>query len=328
MDILITDFLSKINFGEVQSFKNMQVIPLLTEGEEGLVYLTLKEALEKRLLVITEVSAQASVPELKVINNTDVSVLLLDGEELAGAKQNRVLNTSILVKEKSELVIPVSCTEQGRWSYQTDEFSNSENILSYKIRGKKAASVSDSLRESGNYTSDQGAIWENIEEMSESAGVHSPTGAMKDVFEGKKDDLNEYIQAFPYLAHQKGILVLVNGEIAGLDILSRESAFQMIFPKLVKSYALDAILEKEKKKESSQKPLEEAKSFLEAIKDCEEKKYPSAGQGLDYRFEGKDQVGSALVYSDKVIHMAFFKMSKEERVGRMSGYKRRRGYRI
>ena len=232
------------------------------------------------------------------------------------------------VKEKSELIIPVSCTEQGRWSYQTDEFSNSENILSYKIRGKKAASVSDSLREGGNYTSDQGAIWENIEEMSESAGVHSPTGAMKDVFEGKKDDLNEYIQAFPYLAHQKGILVLVNGEIAGLDILSRESAFQMIFPKLVKSYALDAILEKEKKKESSQKPLEEAKSFLEAIKDCEEKKYPSAGQGLDYRFEGKDKVGSALVYRQRIVHTAFFKISKEERVGRMSGYKRRRGYRV
>ena len=328
MDILFTDFLSKINFGEVQCFKNLQIIPLFTEGEEGPVYLTLKEALEKRLLVVTEVSAQASVPELKVINNADLPVLLLDGEELAGAKQNRVLNTTILVKEKSELIIPVSCTEQGRWSYRTDEFFNSENLLSPKIRANKAASVSDSLREGRRFASNQSAIWNDIEEMSFNAGVHSATGAMKDVFEGKKDDLNEYIQAFPYLVHQKGILVLVNGEIAGLDILSRESAFQMIFPKLVKSYALDAILEKEKKKESSQKPLEEAKSFLEAIKDCEEKKYPSAGQGLDYRFEGKDQVGSVLVYSDKVIHMAFFKMSKEERAGRMSGYKRRRGYRI
>ena len=101
MDILITDFLSKINLGEVQGFKNLQIIPLFTEGEESPVYLTLKEALEKRLLVVTEVSAQASVPELKVINNADLPVLLLDGEELAGAKQNRVLNSTILVKEKS-----------------------------------------------------------------------------------------------------------------------------------------------------------------------------------------------------------------------------------
>jgi len=41
------------------------------------------------------------------------------------------------VKKKSGLVIPVSCTEQGRWSYQIDEFFNLENILSYKMRGKK-----------------------------------------------------------------------------------------------------------------------------------------------------------------------------------------------
>ena len=327
MDTFFTDFVSGIDFGEVQSFKNLQIIPLFTAGEEGPVYLTLKEALEKRLLVITEVSAQASVPELKVINNADVSVLLLDGEEVAGAKQNRVLNTSILVKEKSELIIPVSCTEQGRWSYQTDEFSNSENILSYKIRGKKAASVSDSLREGGNYQSDQGAIWENIEEMSESAGVHSPTGAMKDVFEEKKADLDDYMKAFQCLPHQKGVFVLVGGEVAGWDMLSRETAFEIIFPKLVKSYAMDALLEKNKKKEDVAW-RETAGKFMEEIKECQEKKYASLGQGWDYRFEGKDKVGSALVFDDTIIHMAFFKMSKEERAGRMSGYKRRRGYRI
>ena len=164
--------------------------------------------------------------------------------------------------------------------------------------------------------------------MSISAGVHSSTGAMKDVFEGKKDDLEEYIKAFQYLPHQKGVFVFVGGEVAGWDVLSRESAFEVIFPKLVKSYAIDAVLEKGKKKGSSKKPMEEAKRFLQEIKDCKEEKYPSSGQGWDYRFEGKDKVGSALVYRKRIIHMAFFKISNEERVGRMSGYKRRRGYRI
>ena len=107
--------------------------------------------------------------------------------------------------------------------------------------------MSDSLREGRNYHSDQGAIWEDIQEMSADAGVHSSTGAMKDVFEGKKDDLKEYIQAFSCLPHQKGILVLVGGEIAGLDILSRESAFQIIFPKLVKSYCSGCNIGKRKK---------------------------------------------------------------------------------
>ena len=35
MDILITDFISGIDFGEVQNFKNLQIIPFFTEGEEG-----------------------------------------------------------------------------------------------------------------------------------------------------------------------------------------------------------------------------------------------------------------------------------------------------
>ena len=107
-------------------------------------------------------------------------LLLLDGEELAGAKQNRVLNTTILVKEKSELVIPVSCTEQGRWSYQSAEFYNSENFLPLKIRSNKAAFMSKSLKESGNYHSDQGAIWDDIAEFSLKSGVDSATGAMGD----------------------------------------------------------------------------------------------------------------------------------------------------
>ncbi|MBA7538781.1 hypothetical protein ES705_31058 [subsurface metagenome] len=124
------------------------------------------------------------------------------------------------------------------------------------------------------------------------------------------------------------MFVFVGGEVAGWDMLPRGSAFKVIFSKLVKSYALDALLEKRKEKISSKKPIEEAKRFLQEIKDCKENKYPSTGQGWDYRFEGKDKVGSALVYRQKIIHMAFFKISKEERVGRMSGYKRRRGYRI
>ena len=209
-------------------------------------------------------------------------------------------------KKKSELIIPISCIEQGRWSYQTDEFFNSKNILSYKIRGKKAAFASDSLKQSGNYNSDQGTFWDEIQELSVSAGIHSSTGAIKDVFEGKKDDLKEYIKAFQCLPHQKGIFVFVGGEVAGWDMLSRESAFEVIFPKLVKSYAMDAVLEKVKKKGICKKPMEKAKRFLQEINDCKEKKYSSSGQGWDYRFEGKDKVGSALVYNKSIIHMAFF----------------------
>ena len=97
MKIEISSFIAQIRLGEVQSFRNMQVVPLFSDQEEDLVYWTLKEALDKGLLLIKEVSSGGSVPELKVINEGDIPVLLLDGEEVAGAKQNRIINSTILV---------------------------------------------------------------------------------------------------------------------------------------------------------------------------------------------------------------------------------------
>ncbi len=97
------------------------------------------------LLSVAEVNEEGSVPELKVTNAADMSVLLLDGEELMGAKQNRVLNTSILLVVKSETIIPVSCTEHGRWSYSSPAFSDSGVVMSPSLRMRKVSSVSTSL---------------------------------------------------------------------------------------------------------------------------------------------------------------------------------------
>ena len=348
MNQIVSDYLSKLEFGEVHPvrngtcnpaadqgtiisngvkvFNNMAVIPLFTPINGSPNYLTLKEALEKRILTITEVSQGGSVPELKVVNKAEIPVLLLDGEELAGAKQNRVLNTTILLKENSETVIPVSCTEQGRWAYASREFSESGHVMARTMRSKKASSVSRSLRESRVYNADQGAVWEGIANFSMAADVHSPTGAMREVFESRENDLRGYLDAFQYVPHQRGIFVMVNGIAVGFDILSLSSAYEVMHPKLVKSYALDALLQKKENADGAS--IDKTKSFLKEATQCEEKRYESIGHGWDHRFEGKTIVGSSLVYQEKVIHMAFFKIDEEERVGTISSSSRRRRFRI
>jgi hypothetical protein len=348
MDLIISDYLSKLEFGEVHPvrngtckpaadqrsiisngvkiFNNMGVLPLFTSINETPQYLTLKEALEKRLLTITEVSQSGSVPELKVVNIAEIPVLLLDGEELAGAKQNRVLNTTILLKENSETIIPVSCTEQGRWAYASREFEESGNIMNRSVRSRKVSSVSRSLEDSRAYCADQGAVWEGIADFSVAANIHSPTSAMRDVFESREDDLKGYLDAFQYAPNQRGILVIVNGEVAGLDILSLSSAYEMIHPKLIKSYAMDALLQKAK--DNAQPSIDKAKSFIKEATECGEKRYESIGHGWDHRFEGKAIVGSSLVYQEKMIHMAFFKIDEADRIESMSGPSRRRRFRM
>jgi ARG and Rhodanese-Phosphatase-superfamily-associated Protein domain len=182
----------------------------------------LGEAMGKGFLTVTEVSQSGTVPELKMVNKGDLPVLLLDGEELAGAKQNRVLNTTILLMEKSETIIPVSCTEHGRWSYATSAFEESGNSMSQNIRAKKASSVHQTLKEGFGYHGNQGEVWDGIQHLSVEAKAHSQTGAMKDVYENKKRDLEGYMKAFQYVPRQKGILVMINGRVMGLDILSQE----------------------------------------------------------------------------------------------------------
>ena len=81
------------------------------------------------MLEITEVDTDGSVPELRVGNKYAGMVLIMDGEELVGVKQNRIVNTTIVLPPKSTTVIPVSCAEQGRWSYDTKHFRSEKRVM-------------------------------------------------------------------------------------------------------------------------------------------------------------------------------------------------------
>ena len=104
----------EIRVGQGIRHEALSVFPLLTDTDSSLEYLLSDEALGNDLIAVTEVSEAGSVPDLLVENKGDTRVLFLEGEELVGAKQNRMLNTTILVAARSKTRIPVSCVEQGR----------------------------------------------------------------------------------------------------------------------------------------------------------------------------------------------------------------------
>ena len=115
----------------------------------------------------------------------------------------------------------------------------------------------------------------------------------------------------------------MNGQPAGLDVLSLGAAYATLHLKLVKSYALDAILQS---KSEGQKPSRElAAEFLKQAALAEGKQYDSVGHGSDYRYKGADVVGSALVWKQTVVHLAFFAAVKNE--GSMASSRRRQGFR-
>jgi hypothetical protein len=306
MDKLIVRYLSKIEHGELQEFNNMAVLPLFTSVNHGPEYLPMGKAMEKGFLTITEINDKGRVPELRVANKAEIRILLLQGEELAGAKQNRVLNTTILLRKNSDTVIPVSCVEQGRWAYASKTFKESGNILPPALRRMNISSVTESLQQTQTYRGNQGAIWNGIQHLSATANVQSQTGAMRDVFENREADLDGYLKAFKHVPHQKGILVMVNGMVMGFEIVSIAAAYETLHQKLIRSYAMSALFNRVPKYDGSS--IEKAKSFIREAMLCSEKRYKSVGHGLDYRFSSDRMVGSSLVYRDAVIHLAFFKI--------------------
>ena len=325
MEAIVKRSLEGIKFGEIQVHGHVAVIPIIGSGDSGPDYLTMKEAMEQQLLTVTEVTEGGTVPELQVINRGQKPVLLLDGEELSGAKQNRVLNTTILLKEMSETVIPVSCTEHGRWSYRSAHFEESGHIMSAKLRRVKNASVYENLKSAQTFRSDQGAVWDEIAIQAHINKVSPVTGAMKDVLDAKQEDMDAFLEHLPIIAAQEGLIVLVNGEVVGLDRVSRPASFSVLHPKLIRSYVMDALTEKPKM--AKETPREKADAFLGRIYQCAEQKFESVGYGQDYRYEGRKIVGSALVHEEAVIHMAFFQITETEKAGRMSPVSRRRAYR-
>jgi hypothetical protein len=362
MESIMFDFISKIRWGDLKEFNNLALIPLFAEaGPKSPDYLTMEDAINSRLLVIGEKDSGGSVPELIAKNLADIPVLLLDGEELIGAKQNRILNASILLAPKSTTVIPVSCVEAHRWDYTTEKFGHSDAYLNYDIRREKHRDVGKSLMESRAFHADQGKVWERIDMMNQELNVKSSTGAMHDAYTLVSERLKKYFDSFDFIEGQNGLFAFIDGKIAGFDILSRTEAFKKVFPKLVKSYAMDAVRAdmRDEKSQGRQKAyktghaagssgqsenltdkeagevinpgtrnrakvsIEQAKYFVDEIKGCSENKFQSSGMGYDYRYEGQYAVGSALVCEDSVIHSAFFRIEKVDITGNMSSYKDR-----
>ena len=99
---LITDTISGTKLGKPTTFRNLTVFPVFARAVAP-DYVTLDEALAGKFARVTEVSEGGSVPELKLVNDSDNSVFLMEGEELVGAKQNRVLNTSVLIAARSKV---------------------------------------------------------------------------------------------------------------------------------------------------------------------------------------------------------------------------------
>jgi len=293
-----------LTISDKTSYKNLTVVPLLGRDLPEPRYLTLAAALEKGWIQIREVGAGGSVPELDVQNDADLAVLLLDGEELVGAKQNRVLNLSVLVPAGKTIRIPVSCVEAGRWRHVSPTFRDSDRAQFARGRAKRSMCVSLSLLRSGRPSSDQGEVWSEIDQKMARMGAHSPTGAMAAFYDLHRHGLGDYVSQFPLERDQVGAVFGVGSSVLGMELFDSPAVFRKLFPKILRSYAIEALEIQETDVPSPD--LEAAETFLRSVSDARVETYPAVGLGTTLRIDTKGLAGGGLAWEERLVHAAAF----------------------
>lgn len=257
---------------------------------------------------IGELKGGASVNDLQVENPTPHNVLLFEGEEVLGAQQNRTFDVSVLVEPGAKLRIPVSCVEAGRWQggRHSEAFVPAPQAAYPALRRRKSAQVRERVAASMEARADQGEVWNEISDRSARMGTHSDTGAMHDVFEQRRTQLEEMTAAAKLHDAQTGALVAINDRFAVLDFVSRPDVFALLHRPLVQGYALDA-LDSDVVDRVPAPGIESARAFALLVGDCHpQNRRRGVGLGEDLRFDANGVEGSALVHEGELVQLTAF----------------------
>ncbi len=281
-------------------YEALSVFPLFSPPVEPAEYLLADEAIAAGTVTVEEVGETGSVPTLLVSNTGDVAVLFLEGEELRGAKQNRVLNTSVLVAARSRTPIPVSCVEQGRWRYRTKHFSSGGTHSSSKLRRHLKESVARSLKAGHGHTSDQGAVWEEVGRQMDALGSASETAAMADTYEAHRGRLEEFRERLAYVEGASGVAVAVGPQVVAVDIFDKPSTCRKVWGRLLSGVVMDALEAGEPAKLAE---ADDVEGLLAGLRAAAWEEAPAVGEGREYRSDSVPRAhASSLVLGTSVLH--------------------------
>jgi len=312
----IADFLGAVGLSPRQAHKALTVWPLVQRDGAAAppAYVPLARALEGGWLDVDEVSEDGSVPNVKVTNRGGEAVLVLFGEELVGAKQNRIANASFLVPAESELVIDVSCVEAGRWGRaRRERFRAGESILSSKLRRKMSGRVRAARAAGRRFQTDQSEVWDEVSERVAWSRAEAPTAAYADYRHTRARELDEIGDAFQPVPGQVGFVAAAGDEILGVEAIGSPEVFHEGFRRLLAGYAIDAVdaafhREREARAGAAAPPaprFDAPEPFLEALAAAPTLATPSLGLGTDLRLEGDALAGCALV-DETVVHLTAY----------------------
>ena len=294
----------------------LAVFPLFGP-EPRLEYVSYAEG-ASRGVAISELPGGASVNDVLVHNPLDVGVLLYEGEEILGAQQNRTVDAAVLVGAGAKLQIPVSCVEHGRWdgSRHQERFAPSPQAAFPALRATKNLRMREYLAAGLAPRADQGEVWDAVADR---VDVPSDTGAMGDVFDARRDQLDALQAGITRRDNQVGMIAAINGRFVVCDYVSRADVFAALFGPLVQGYALDALAQAGRGRASAPS-ARDAMAFLGDALDAQATTGATAGLGESVRFDTGRTAGTGLVVDGELVQVSVY--DTRTTPGRAAGIRR------
>ena len=310
----VATFLDEIELGAPKTFERLTLWPLLQKpklatrdpvgAETRLSYRLLAEALEHGDVVVEEISDTGSVPNVRVRNLCDEALLVLFGEELRGAKQNRIANASFLIPPKGEIVIDVTCVEAGRWRSRptggasaSPRFEGSGSVVSQSMRRQMSFDVAESRAAGHGFRADQSDVWNEVSHRLSESGTSSRSSAWSDYAAARSERLTAARAVFE--PSGVGFVAAIDGEVVGMEVIGAPEVYARSFTRLLDAYLIDAVEEGADKSESK---TADPTAFLAKVREARTTSGPSLGLGEDLRLRSDSVEGAALV-AGQVVHL-------------------------
>lgn len=299
------DLFQKLAVGEAIPILAVQIVPLfLPQGEVEADALLLEEALTDGKTVVNEVGEGGIVGQVRVLHRGELPLLVLQGEQILGAKQNRSFNASFIVAPGKEVVLPVSCVEQGRWQRKSEAFSAGATTLAPEVRARKLKRVSESMTLRGSYDANQHGVWSDVQEYMAATGTHSVTASYEDARQTQAREVDRVVDSFEPAKGQVGLAVVRDGRVVVLDLFGSSRLFARAFKKCLRGALSDVSLATEAAAVSNAPATELVKRMLETLATSPSTRTASPADGDTWSGQVASAAYTAAVWKGAVYHCA------------------------
>jgi len=308
---LVEEYLATIDFGVPITQHGMTVVPLFRKAPKTCAYASARSAIGRKTLVVEEVDGSGQVSLLRATNSGKKPVLLPEGEGLRGAKQDRVVNISIIIAVGATVEIPVSCVERGRWAFSAQRQFEAGHYACATLRSDIKKSVHAAIRNGEGYASDQCRVWAQVDRLASMAGAASPTASYNEVVEDDRRPVRIKPEAFPRPEQACGLAIFHGNSLVSVDVFAHPKLADEVWAGMIEGAAFNV-------PEAAGAPPDPAAvrtalaDFFRAVRDHVADPEPTPGRGSYLRSESRSHTAGILFDDQVPVHFSGFVRPAED----------------